>query len=240
MNNSTCVILVPCYHSIEPECDAGLRQLEARGYPVRRVYGFAQIDIGRSQIASSVLSEGFEELMWIDSDVVFEPSSVDRLRSHNLPLVCGLYAKKGRREFACNFLPETNTVVFGPQGGLIELPYAGFGFTLTRREVYETMHEQLNLPLCNERFGKVLVPYFLPMVIPDGSGAWYLGEDYAFCRRAQECGYRVIADTTIRLWHVGAYAYSWEDAGSDKQRFVTYNYHIAKHPPGLDGNTPQR
>ena len=55
-------------------------------------------------------------------------------------------------------------------------------------------------------------------------GSWYLAEDYAFCARARQCGIAIMADTSIRLWHVGTYRYGWEDAGSDKERFATYNY----------------
>ena len=44
-------------------------------------------------------------------------------------------------------------------------------------------------------------------------GYWYLGEDYSFCERARQCGYKIMADTSIRLWHIGEYAYGWEDAG---------------------------
>jgi hypothetical protein len=61
------------------------------------------------------------------------------------------------------------------------------------------------------------------MTIPDGAGSWYLSEDYAFCARARQCGFQIMADTTIRLWHVGSYRYGWEDAGGDKQRFGTYS-----------------
>src|SRR5205814_1700615 len=44
VDNSSCVILVPAAHYIEPHCELSLRQLEGLGYPVRRVYGFSQID----------------------------------------------------------------------------------------------------------------------------------------------------------------------------------------------------
>ena len=59
--------------------------------------GFSAIDFGRCVIASEALRSGFEELMWIDSDVVFYTDDLERLRAHKLPLVCGIYAKKGRR-----------------------------------------------------------------------------------------------------------------------------------------------
>ena len=48
---------------------------------------------------------GFDELTWVDSDVVFYPDDIERLRGDQLPLVCGIYSKKGQREYACDFLP---------------------------------------------------------------------------------------------------------------------------------------
>jgi hypothetical protein len=221
-----CVILVPVGHHIEPGCDDALRGLERRGYTVRRVYGYAAIDQGRNQIATNALRDGFEELMWIDSDLVFNPDVVDRLRSHGLPITSGVCAKRGQRSFACNFPSGTKQVVFGAMGGLLEVSYAGAGFLHTRREVYESVRERFHLPSCNERFGSPMIPYFQPLVIPDGAGHWYLAEDYSFCYRAKECGYRIMADTTFRLMHVGAYAYSWEDAGSDRPRHGDYTFHI--------------
>ena len=52
---------------------------------------------------------------------------------------------------------------------------------------------------------------------------WSLGEDYSFSHRARECGFRVLADTTIRLWHIGNSHYGWEEAGSDAKRFDTFH-----------------
>ena len=56
------------------------KALERRGYVVRRVVGFSAIDQGRNQLATDAMAEGFEETMWIDSDVGFEPEAVDALR----------------------------------------------------------------------------------------------------------------------------------------------------------------
>jgi hypothetical protein len=229
---SKCVVLVPFTHSIDQGCERALEDLEKRGYVVRRVVGFSAIDFGRTVLASNALRDGFDELMWIDSDVRFSADDVERLRSHPLPIVCGIYAKKSRRQFACQFLPEMDKIVFGREGGLFELLYAGFGFVLTRRVLFETIQQKLNLPDVNQRWGPPIVPYFQPMVIPDpllpdGKGLWYLSEDYSFCERARQCGFKIMADTTFRLWHVGEYGFSWEDAGRDKERFATYTYHLS-------------
>ena len=40
------------------------------------------------------------QMMWIDSDVAFNPDDIERLRAHQQPFVCGIYAKKSKPEFA--------------------------------------------------------------------------------------------------------------------------------------------
>jgi hypothetical protein len=252
-----CVVLVPVATHIEPACEAALVELAKRGYTVRRVYGYAAIDQARNEMAAAALADGYEETLWIDSDISFEPRAVDRLRSHpGAPgIVCGIYARKAARALACHTLPETGRLVFGAEGGLTELLYAGAGFFLVRREVYAKIQERLALPACNNRFGTATVPYFQPMVVPDMQnstqptgasprlehepdasacrliggiqGHWYLPEDYAFCERARQCGYKIMADTTIRLWHHGSYGYSWEDAGKDQERYKTFYFNVA-------------
>jgi len=231
-NPSTCVVLVPIGGAVDAGCDDGLRELEKRGYKVWRVRGYSAIDAARNQMASDAIAQGFAELMWIDSDIAFDPNDVDRLRTHNLTITCGIYPKKGPRQFACEFLPGTPGIRFGRHGGLVEIRYCGFGFTHTRREVYQTVHKQLALPICNRRFESPLVPFFAPMAVSEPTGPWAISEDYAFCERAKRCGFRVVADSTIRLWHVGAYRYGWEDAGSSKDRYGDYAFYMAGAEPG--------
>src|SRR5215210_4470824 len=80
-----CVVLVPIGSHIDPACDDAFRELERRGYTVWRVRGYSAVDAARNQMATDALAQGFDELVWIDSDVVFRPDDVDRLRSHALP-----------------------------------------------------------------------------------------------------------------------------------------------------------
>jgi hypothetical protein len=95
-----CVVLVPYFEAIHPDCEAALRELEGRGYTVRRVGGYSQIDVARNQMASDALRDGFDETLWIDADIVFQPDSVERLRMHPHGVVGGLYARKGSPGFA--------------------------------------------------------------------------------------------------------------------------------------------
>ena len=101
------------------------------------------------------------------------------------------------------------------------------GFLCTQRRVYDDVQRTYSLPFCNARFGALVVPYFLPMVIEDDAqpgGYWYLGEDYAFCERARKSGHKITVDTTLRLGHIGSYTYGWEDAGTAPTRAATVRF----------------
>jgi hypothetical protein len=160
-----CVVLVPAFTPPVPRCEEALRELERRGYPVRRVRGFSAVDQGRNQMVSDALHDGFAETMWIDPDIVFEAAAVERLRAHNLPIVAGLYPQPGLRALACHLLPQTQTLLFGAEGGLVEIGYAAAGFLHVRREAYERIREHHRLPLCNTRFGRGIWPFFMPLVV---------------------------------------------------------------------------
>ena len=216
LNRSKCVVIVPVYSVIDPTCENALQSAEQQGYRVWRMDGGAAIDVARNRLATLALREGYDEVMWIDSDIVFERDAIDRLRDHDLPIVGGLYPKKAQSALSIHHYADRLHV--GKQGGLHEVVYAPTGFLHVRREVFEKIKSDHQLPMCNEAFGDPMVPYFMPQVIPYHDGYWYLAEDYSFCHRVRRSGFKIFIDTSIRLWHVGRYAYSWEDAVGDRPR----------------------
>jgi hypothetical protein len=226
LDPARCIVIVPVRTHVEEECARGLAELQNRGYRVQQVIGQTAVDYARSKMASDALDAGFEEIMWIDSDIGFTADDVEMLRRHRLPVVSGIYPQKGQRSLASHLLPQTRELLFGIGGGLTEIRYAAGGFLLTQRRVYEAVREHEQLPSCNERFGGAFTPYFWPMVIPDGDGHWYLAEDFAFCERVRRAGFAVMADTRIRLQHIGRAAYGWEDAGSERQRYASYTFSV--------------
>jgi hypothetical protein len=227
VDRSRCIVLVPHRESIDAACETSLRGLEALGYPVRRCDASAAIDRTRSEMATKALSDGYEQLLWVDSDVSFEPDAVDRLRSHDLPLVGGLFAKRGIAGFGCRFLPDTKELTLGEGGGPAEVRYLGTAFLLVHRRVYEDVARVFSLPVCNAADAPA-VPFFLPMVIQDTElGFWYLSEAWSFCERARKAGHKVMVDTSIRLWHFGRYAYGWEDVAAPRQRVASVKARFA-------------
>lgn len=225
LGRESCVVLVPVSDRIEPECDDALRVLEGRGYQVRRGHGFPAVDQARNALATRALRDGFAELMWIDADIGFDPDDVDRLRAHGLPMSCGLYAKKAARSFAAEFGAGQSVVTFGGRGGLLEVGSAGMGFAHTRREVYQAIQDRGGLRPCDDPSGEEVWPFFVPMVVPGGSGFRYLDAGLAFCERVRSAGFDIVADTRLRLWSIGSYRYGWEDAGRSVERFARYDFY---------------
>lgn len=216
---SSCAVLVPVSGALDPKTETCLRALADRGHPVDLLRGGSQIDLARSGMVSIALARGCQETLWIDSDMTFEPDDVERIRALDLPITAGLYMKKDRSGLACKFLDGTRKVVMGANGGVVEVRYAGTGFLHVRRGVYEGIEAFYKLPKCGGYYDPAvkIVPYFIPAVAPDGAGGFdYLSEDYVFCHRAREAGFKIMADTRVRIGHLGQCEYSWDDFLNNK------------------------
>lgn len=198
------VILVPVASHIEPSTDEALRKLESMGYVVWRKYGWSAIDQGRCAMAQEALDHGFEHLFWIDADVSFWPLDVEKIINIGLPFVSAPYSVKGWPVLTTQF--KDDNVKLGEDGDLYEVNYAATGFMYTHRSVYEKMSHDLNMEKVKIWGGQYNVyPYFYPLLV----NGEYLGEDFAFCYRLKQIGYKLYSDTTIRLSHIGKYSYSY-------------------------------
>ncbi|MDF3067022.1 MAG: hypothetical protein K0R38_2623 [Polyangiaceae bacterium] len=196
---------------IEPACERGLRSLETQGWEVWRRAGSAAIDRERSLLATEALDAGFDALLWVDSDQVFDAAAAQTLDELDEPFVSALIARRGGRDFACVFAEGTREVVLGEGGGPLEVRYVGCGFCLVRRSAFELIVRHFGLPRVVDPSGAI-VPFYLPMVTAVADrGLAYLGEDYAFCERLRQAGGRVLVDTRLRIGHLGSYEYVFED-----------------------------
>lgn len=210
--------------------ELALRELEKRGYAVFRKYNASDIGRARSIMATTALNDGFEYLMWIDSDMYFKADAVDQLLASGEPLIGAIYSIRGGLSHTSILMPGTREVIFGKGGGIIEVSALGTGFLMSHRDTYEAVRTQLTLPLCGIDGEVRVVPYFTHLITPraDKKGWHFFGEDYSYCYRARACGYIVKADTRIRVGHIGKYLYCWEDIDTQLERFDTYCYRVPK------------
>ena len=165
--------------------------------------------------------------MFIDADVDFDPSAVVTLleSGHDISVAC--YPKKcvmwdqakdaikkgDNRNMA--MLSSSLVVNIGSQhrkveNGFIEILDGPTGFMLIKRDVFKKMEDKFPELWCkNDHQNRDFDDYhacFDCMIDPTSKR--YLSEDYAFCRRWQQCGGKIYADINTTLGHVGNLPFS--------------------------------
>jgi hypothetical protein len=178
-------------------------------------------------------------LMFIDSDIGFNPEDLVRMISHNKPIVCGSYPKKGVHYDALvganirtpeeaeriatrqviNFMPadqekfnKAGPVELSTEDGLIELKDAGTGFMLIKREVIEKIIDaNPQIAYQDDESGETWHAVF-DCEISEGR---YLSEDYTFCRRWQRLDGKVWLDPKVVLNHQGTHTFRGHQQFSD-------------------------
>ena len=163
----------------------------------------------RDICVDTAIKEDFDYLMFIDSDIEFEPDAMLKLLDRNKDIVTGIYYKRGgdhspvvyrhiaplevgTRKVTCVTETDVDRPFFKVEG-------CGMGFCLIKVEVFKKLLEKY--PTC-----------FTPI---DG-----LGEDLSFCYRAIQEGYEIWADGEIPLNHWGEIAFgraSWYKESIDEQ-----------------------
>lgn len=148
----------------------------------------------RNEIAKKALLDQADLVMWFDSDMVFAPDVLTRLLADidkGYDFVTGIYYRRTPPFSPTIFKTmeideEKQEAIWTPfdeiPTDLFEVAACGFGCVLMKTEMFVAT------------FGK-----FGNMFSPIGN----VGEDIAFCWRAKQCGYKLMADPSIPLGHVG-------------------------------------
>ena len=147
------------------------------------------------------------DLVFIDSDIAWDPEGFLKLVAHDVPIVAGVYRRKSENiSFTVQF-PDSKSVQRDVRSGLIEASRVGAGFLRLRRDAIEQMvaaYPQLrHVPSAS---GEELDRYGLfDTSLKDGA---FCGEDYTFCDRWRAIGGTIWIDPDIRLSHIGTTAYT--------------------------------
>jgi hypothetical protein len=219
---SRCVAIVPVASYVNLSTDTCLRGLEALGVRVERMPGSSQIDVARNISASRELIQGAADgLLFIDSDVTFDPCDALKLFRRPEPVVAGIYARKAlgiHGQLIADFGPGQSRVTYGPAADrLYPTVHVGAGFMRIKLDFLKRMIRELKLPFANT--GRAWVwPFFLPMVVQVDGEFRYKGEDVAFCYRCEMMGEPVLCDTSFRVGHIGDYVFSIEEAAGQELR----------------------
>lgn len=196
MDEKKILIAVPCMDMVSARFAQCLTTLKKIGKcTVSFLIGSLVYD-SRNKLAAMALDMEADYILWFDSDMVFEPDTLERmmkvLDEHSeIDVLSGLYFRRGHP-----FTP----VLFGKlerkEDGTLE------------HEGVENMPESL-FEVAGCGFGCVLMrtDMLLDIAAKEGGGVWFTpfltaGEDASFCIRARENGYKIYCDPDISLGHM--------------------------------------
>src|SRR5208282_3230777 len=191
----------------------------------------------RNMITRQFLESDATDLLFIDSDIVFSVDHVKRILSHPEEIVGGMYFKKnqGKAEACLNTI--LNPIL--KENGLNQVAYIGTGFLRIKRIVFEkiierwgseiaycpdgsrdlleynfwnlAMHQFQSIAIDEERVDDLVKKYNVTReVAAKAIQTRWLSEDWWFCQRANELGFKVWADRRIPLRHSGNALYPLE------------------------------
>ena len=188
------LIAVPCMDQVPAPFCQSLAMLRKVGDCVLSMQMGSLIYTSRNTLATRAIQTEADYVLWLDSDMVFEPDLLERLMKtlteNDLDIVTGLYFRR---------VPPYSPVLFKDltlirdtffewsefkevPSDLFEVAGCGFGCVLMKTDAFFDVQS---------KFGNMFAPI--------GN----TGEDLAFCWRARECGYKVWCDPTIICGHVG-------------------------------------
>jgi hypothetical protein len=139
----------------------------------------------------------YDRMMWIDSDMVWNPDDVIKLITSDKPIISGTYLMSDNRlhpvveDLDFNHLADHGVFEFMDKTTMsartepFKASYTGFGFVSIAAGVVESME----------------YPWFQPRWVSNDRFHDFCAEDVGFCWAAQEAGQEIWIDPTVRVGH---------------------------------------
>ena len=159
------------------------------------LHAFCHVDDSRNKIVREFLESDCTDLVFLDSDVDWEPEQLVQLCQRDVAVVGGIYPyrREGSEEMPVR-LKEGAKV----KDGLLEVEGLPTGFMKIKRNVLEIMAN--DAPKYFDKITETALVFDRPTPGPDKT-RW--GGDVDFCNRWRAMGGRLFADQEIRLGHAG-------------------------------------
>lgn len=174
------------------------------------ICGCSVVSRARNLLVKDLLDSHCTELLFIDSDINFEPEAIFRLMAWGADEKKGIVAAPPRiRDTNLRYIADLDHDENGEltmnNMGLVRAERVATAFMWVNRKVFEDLVESHpEWSYYDTRADKTLSAVFDFKVTPEG----YIGEDFLFCDRAREAGYEVWIDPTITLGHMGVQEYT--------------------------------
>ena len=161
----------------------------------------APVDFARETITNEVIDRGIDAVIWVDTDLVIPRDALVRLvqmSNAGMPIAAGIYRRamldKDNQYLLTRRTPDgwatLDELREHADGGVTPVAMSAGGFSIVRREVYQTLREKLGPPwYCVYDFE---------------AGDWCF-EDTFFFRRVTKLGIPVFVDPELHAVHWSKY-----------------------------------
>ena len=198
------LIAIPCMNTIPYQFVQSLLYMHKGDNPTVYLKPNTLIYDSRNILSLYAIENGYDNVLWLDSDMVFPPDILQKLESHHMHMVTGLYVRRNdpitpvifsvldepTRNADGTLRKNSDPYINYPRDSFFPVAGCGFGCVLTSVKLLKDVWDH---------FGPAFTPY-----------PW-AGEDLSFCHRVNQLGYQIHCDSTISCGHVGSYVYTEEN-----------------------------
>lgn len=173
------------------------------------ICGCSVVSRARNLLAKDMLESKCDYLLFIDSDINFEPDDIFRLMAWGTDPKKGIVAAVPRtrnesKVYIATLDYDENGDLTMNGMGLVRAKRVATAFMLVRREVFETLErEHPEWAYYDAKTDRTLSCMFDFQLAEEG----YIGEDFLFCDRVRSHGFEVWIDPSITLGHMGVQEY---------------------------------
>jgi len=210
-------IAMPCYDSVKINTMLSvvklIQQLSKSGIEAGiHTMKSPLIHQARNYLTSVFLTTEYQYLLFVDSDVEFEPESVVRMLVSKKRIVCTPYRVKSpditKHVYTVEFKDPKNILVLAE--GLVEIEAGPTGLMLVERTVFERIiknHPELKIknkatPTASKSHD--FYYNFFNFGFIDG---YAMGEDVSFCKLARDNDFKIYANIESSTTHHGSFAW---------------------------------
>lgn len=164
---------------------------------------------------NTLLNEAYkvkpDDIIWIDSDMVWEPDTIRKLLKHDVDIVGVACRKKIADSVQFNFQLDKGCPLEKDAKGLIEARRLGTGFLRMTKKAYCDVWEN------NQKYEIQNVLGSNVFEIGIWKGKELLSEDFILCEKLRDRGFKIYIDPSLAVGHIGTFNYS-----ADPSKFFEY------------------
>ena len=201
------LIAIPCLDMVHTLFMASLISLRKPEGTEIAIASCSLVYESRHTLASKAINEGFDRVLWLDSDMTFGPDLLERFSAdldNGKEFVCGLFFTRKNPIMPCVYevcrprTKRTGEVVPAKESfreipdGLFEIEGCGFAAVMMTTDLIRSAGP-------------------LPFYPEEG-----FGEDLTFCRKVRDAGKKLYCDPGIKVGHIGIQVIdenTWKEAG---------------------------